>query len=67
MISNFLILIILIYLAIRLLELILLILRRLNRSQSLTQNKLPRILAGILFPAVELPSRQNVVKFAKLD
>jgi len=38
MISNILILIILIYLAIRLLELIALILRRLNRSQSATQS-----------------------------
>jgi len=67
MISNILILIILIYLAIRLLELILLILRRLNRSQSLTQIKLLRSLTDILFPTARLRSCHDVSKFAKFE
>jgi len=67
MISNILILIILIYLAIRLLELILLILRRLNRSRSLTQIKLPGSLADGLFPAAMMRSRHDATKFAKLE
>ena len=67
MISNILILIILIYLAIRLLELTILILRRLNRSRSLMQIKLLRNLSDTLFPAAALRSRPEVSKFAKLE
>jgi len=66
MISNILILIILLYLAIRLLALILLILRRLNRSQDLAQNQALQNSSGILFPTAMLQPRHDVAKFAKL-
>jgi|GEM_PF-5982362 len=67
MISNILILIILIYLAIRLFELILLIRRRLNRRQSLTPIKLLRSLIENLFPATLLRSCHDVSKLAQLE
>jgi hypothetical protein len=67
MISNILILIILIYLAIRLLELILLILRRFNLRQSLTQIKLPGSRADVFFQTAALKSEKMGSKLARLE